>query len=68
MAACSLAELTEEETLNDNALAALDAIPDECKKMLPQALTQMEAIFSPDSAKRHKFSMRKRGEAEMPLA
>ncbi|CAM9837619.1 unnamed protein product, partial [Lampetra planeri] len=68
VAACSLAEWTEEEALralptalDDDALAALDAIPDEQK-------TKMGAIFAPASAKRHKVSTRKRGEAEMPLA
>ncbi|XP_075910768.1 uncharacterized protein LOC142906548 [Petromyzon marinus] len=74
-AASELAGWTEEEALralplvlDDDALAAFDVIPDDDKATLAQALAQMGAIFASPSMKRHKFAMRRRGEAETPLA
>ncbi|XP_078474063.1 uncharacterized protein LOC144735528 [Lampetra planeri] len=74
-AAFKLVGWTEEKALlalplvlDDDALAAFDAIPDNDKATLTQALQQMGAIFAPLSMKRHKFAMRRQREAETPLA
>ncbi|CAN0377010.1 unnamed protein product [Lampetra planeri] len=62
-AVCDLSGWTENEALwalptalDDDALAAFHAIPDEDKSMLSQALAQMGAIFAPPSNKHQKFT------------
>ncbi|CAN0023170.1 unnamed protein product [Lampetra planeri] len=56
------------KALDDDTLAAFDAILSEDKSRLPQALAQMAAIFAPPSNKCQKFTTRRRGEAKRPLA
>ncbi|CAN0395050.1 unnamed protein product [Lampetra planeri] len=55
-------------TLDDDALAAFDAIPPEDRGTLPKALAEMGAIFDPPSKVRHKVAARWWGEADTPLA
>ncbi|CAN0138890.1 unnamed protein product [Lampetra fluviatilis] len=55
-------------TLDDNALAAFYAIPPEDRVTLPQAFSQMAAIFDPPSNVRHKFATGRWGKIDMPFA
>ncbi|CAM9681838.1 unnamed protein product [Lampetra planeri] len=74
-ASCALVGWSDKEALralpmalDDDSLAVFEAIPEADRAMLPRAYTQMAAIFDPPSNARRRFVLRRRGEAEMPLA
>ncbi|CAM9483357.1 unnamed protein product [Lampetra planeri] len=72
---CELAGWTEAEALrvlptalDDDALATFYAVPPAVRATLLLAFAQMAAIYDPSSNVRHKFTARRRREAETPLA
>ncbi|CAM9532526.1 unnamed protein product [Lampetra planeri] len=54
--------------LDDNSLAAFFTIPKSDRITLARAYTEMAGIFDPPSNVQRRFSMRRRGENETPLA